>query len=147
MLSKFSSRVMRPEDWPGLRHFKAREFSFPGRMGYEFMLWIDNVREMAGVPMIASSGYRSPERNITVGGAEDSAHTDKICNAIDIKRVPRDDDPNWNFSRYRILSAAQAMDCVRIGLYANGSMHFDRTEDVRPSPRIWVVVDNPAVRR
>ncbi len=30
--------------------------------------------------------------------------------------------------------------CQRIGTYANGSLHLDRSEGKRPHPRMWRVV-------
>jgi uncharacterized protein YcbK (DUF882 family) len=135
---------MERADWGGLQFFTPDEFANPDKMGYEFMYWLDSLRQKAGVPMYVSSSYRSTLRNERVGGAHNSAHTDDICNAVDIKKKPRLDDPNWNLSRFLILNAATALGCVRIGLYANGSLHFDRTEDIRPSPRLWVMVNNPA---
>lgn len=140
----FSTRTMRPEDWAEIRHFEPSEFNSPDKMGYEFMKWLDKVRAYAGVSMDPSSDYRSPHYNAAVGGAKDSAHTDVPCDAVDIKKDPRHDDPNWNYSRYQIVTAALALGCTRIGSYANGSLHLDRTEGKRPSPRMWTIVDNPA---
>lgn len=140
----FSSRTMLPDDWKGLQNFKASEFKHPEKMGYEFMVWLDKVRTLANVPMFVSSSYRDPGHNKAVHGAKDSAHSDIPCNAVDIRMAPTADDPNWNLARYRIQAAAQALGCIRIGIYLSGSMHLDRTEDRRPAPRFWIAVDNPA---
>lgn len=140
----FSSRAMNPADWDKIKHFKPEDFKAPFKMGYEFMLWLDKVRDKAGVPMVITSSYRSPEYNKQVGGAQDSAHTDVPCNSVDIGMRPRSDDPNWNYSRWQIVMAARDLGCQRIGSYANGSLHLDRTEHARPAPRMWRVVDNPA---
>lgn len=131
---------MRPEDWQNIVHFTPSEFAHPDKMGYEFMIWLDGVRATAGVPMTITSSYRSPEHNAKVGGASNSAHTDVPCNAVDIGERPRSDDPNWNYTRFRILDAAMKMGCTRIGTYSNGSLHLDRTESVRPAERMWRVV-------
>jgi uncharacterized protein YcbK (DUF882 family) len=136
----FSSRTMKPGDWAEIKHFTAGEFKNPERMGYEFVRWLDQVRETADVPMTITSSYRSPAHNASVGGASDSAHTDTPCNSVDIGMRPRASDPNWNYSRFRIMSAAMHHGCERIGTYKDGSLHFDRTEDQRPAPRMWVVV-------
>lgn len=135
---------MTDADWSQIRHFTPHEFEKPDVMGMEFMHWLDDVRGVANVPMTITSSYRSPAHNIDVGGAQDSAHTDIPCNAVDIGMRPRSDDPNWNYSRWQIISTAMKHGCTRIGTYANGSIHLDRTEDRRPSPRMWRVVDNPA---
>lgn len=140
----FSTRCMRAEDWRLCPHFPPSEFKYPEKLGFEFMLWLEEVRKRAGVPMSVSSSWRSPAYNRGVGGAKDSAHTDVPCDAIDIRMAPRPDDPNWNYSRWQIKQSAIALGCRRIGNYANGSLHLDRTEETRPAPREWHVVDNPA---
>lgn len=131
---------MRPSDWKEIKNFAPTEFKNPEKMGYEFMKWLDGVREEAGVPMVITSSYRSPAYNRSVGGASDSAHTDVPCDSIDVGMRPRPSDPNWNYSRWRIITALIKKGCLRIGMYSNGSLHADRTEGTRPSPRIWVVV-------
>lgn len=140
----FSTGTMKPEDWKNIKHFTPSEFKHPENMGREFMQWLDTLRALAGVPMTITSSYRSPAYNAAVGGASDSAHSDVPCSAVDIGRRPRPDDPNWNHSRYRIITSALTLGCTRIGIYKNGSLHLDRTENERPSPRLWTVVDNPA---
>lgn len=142
--NRFSTRVMLPSDWPRIRHFKPSEFTRPEMLGFEFMLWLDELRARVGLPIVITSSYRSPEYNRSVGGAKDSAHTDVPCNSVDIGRRPRPDDPNWNYTRARIILTAAEMGCERFGIYANGSLHLDRCEKHRPAPRIWTVVDNPA---
>lgn len=138
----FSSRTMRNEDWSAIRHFSKSEFRAPHRMGYEFLIWLDQLREEVGMPMVITSSYRDADHNRSVGGAKDSAHTDIPCESVDIGERPRADDPNWNRTRYAIVAAALKMGCRRIGIYANGSLHLDRTEGSRPADRMWRVVGN-----
>lgn len=106
-------------------------------MGFQFIRWLDLVRERAGVPMKITSSYRSPEYNKSVGGAKDSAHTDVPCDAVDIGGLT-------NEARFRIIKTALEMGCVRIGLYQGGGIHLDRSEGKRPAPRMWTVVERPA---
>lgn len=136
----FSTRTMTASDWASLTHFDPDEFRAPEKMGWEFMRWLDKVRGDAGVKMVITSSYRTPAENAAAGGAPDSAHIDVPCNAVDIGMRPRPDDPNWNFSRFQIVAAAMNNGCQRIGSYAGGSLHLDRTEDRRPAPRMWRVV-------
>lgn len=136
----FSSRVMTPADWAKIKHFDASEFNYPMLMGYEFMVWLDHLREEAGVPIHITSDHRTAAHNAEVGGAPDSAHVDVPCDSVDIGMRPRPDDANWNYSRWRITFAAEKLGCRRIGHYKDGSMHIDRTETKRPSPRMWHVV-------
>jgi len=139
----FSTRCMTDADWPHVKHFTKDEFHHPDKMGYEFILCLDQVRETAGVPMVITSDARTHQQDIAIGGAEDSAHDDVPCNAVDIGMRPRPDDPHWNYSRDRIVRAAMQHGFVRMGIYPT-SVHLDRTEDRRPAPRIWTAVDNPA---
>jgi uncharacterized protein YcbK (DUF882 family) len=131
---------MKPADWNKLKFFKPAEFNNPENMGYEFMLWLDALREEVGVPMRITSSYRSPIYNSRVGGATDSAHMDIPCDSVDIGLVGHPD--NENYARYRIMKVALSdkFNCRRIGTYADGSLHLDKTDHIRPAPRIWRVV-------
>ena len=131
---------MRAADWRTIKYFLPTEFKDPTKMGYEFLHWLDQVREDADVPMIITSSYRSPDYNARVGGATNSAHTRVPCNAVDIGERPRPDDPSWNYSRFRIMAAAMKNGCVRYGNYADGSIHLDREEGTLPFRRMWRVV-------
>lgn len=142
----FSSRALGPADWLKLHHFGPADFTHPDKMGLEFVEWLDSVRTLAGVPMIVSSDWRSATHNADVGGAADSAHLDTPCNAADFRgpHTPDPADPHWNRARFKIVSAALALGCKRVGVYADGSIHLDRTESTRPAGVLWHVVDNPA---
>jgi uncharacterized protein YcbK (DUF882 family) len=141
---------MEEQDWDSIRHFAPGEFKHPELMGYEFMLWLDRVwikahdlapRTMK-FQMIISSSYRDPAYNKKVGGAKNSAHTDLICDCVDIQPVydVYPDDMNWNKHRLKIEKAAMMLGCVRIGSYPNsGAIHLDRTEDRRPMGK-WIRV-------
>lgn len=137
---RFSKRTMTDADWEKVPSFSKSEFRYPDKMGYEFMIWLQKVRDGAGVPMVVTSSHRTVAENDAAGGAADSAHCDVPCEAVDIGMRPRHDDPNWNYSRFRIVSTAIDLGCQRIGSYANGSLHLDRTEGRRPAPRMWRVV-------
>lgn len=128
----FSSRVMRDSDWRSVRHFTVSEFRAPAKMGFQFLLWLDQVRDASGVRMRVTSSYRTPQHNAQVGGATDSAHCDVPCNAVDLL-------PQNNFERWQIVTAAWGLGCRRIGVYSDGSLHLDMTHDTRPAPRMWVV--------
>lgn len=132
-----STRPMEPLDWNIIRHFKPEEFQHPEKMGYQFMLKLDAFRHQAGVPFRITSSYRTPAHNKEVGGAKDSAHVDDICDAVDIW-------PADSHQAYQIIRAAFICGYERIGIYANGSFHFDTTGDRRPNFVLWHVVSNPA---
>ncbi len=146
----FSSRTMHEADWDEIRFFAPSEFHNPEKMGYEFMLWLDRVHAKASslsprtqqFKMVVTSDYRSPEHNAAVGGAKHSSHMDVPCDVVDIGGIYEQygDDANWNKHRLKIIKAAMMLGCTRIGIYTNGSLHIDRTEDKRPQG-LWVRVN------
>ncbi len=141
-MTAYSTRTMQTADWDEIHYFTAGEFNHPDKMGYEFMLWLDRVRASAACEMKPSSDWRSPEHNASVGGAKKSSHIDIPCDVIDIGGVYEvyPEDMNWNRHRFKIIKAAMKLGCVRIGIYQDGSLHIDRTEDRRPSG-LWVRVN------
>ena len=146
----FSSRRMRDSDWDSIRFFSPTEFKNPGAMGWEFLLWLDRVHAKASslaprtsaFHMVVSSSHRDPAYNARIGGARKSSHVDIPCDAVDIGGVYERyrDDMNWNKHRLKIQKAALMLGCMRVGIYPNGSLHLDRTEDRRPSG-LWVRVN------
>ncbi len=59
-----------------IRYFKFREFvkEKGGYIDSALVLKLERLREYCGFPLIITSGYRSPNRNIEVGGATESLH-------------------------------------------------------------------------
>lgn len=133
----YSSHAIRPHEWSQLRYFKPAEFDHPHLMGYEFLLWLDRLRNYAGEPLIVSSDHRTELQNVAAGGAADSAHEDIPTDCVDVVPARTMNDPNGNRARYRIVAAAITLGCQRIGFYPDGSLHLDRTEGRRPAPRFW----------
>jgi len=131
----FSTRCMKAEDWAEIRYFKITDFNRPDNIGYEFMIWIDNLRHKLGLKIYPSSDSRTPESNEAAGGASKSAHLDPICDAMDFSGIRMTAS-----TRYALVALAIQEGCERIGVYANGSVHLDRTEDIRPSPVLWTKV-------
>ena len=116
-----------------MKYFKASEFDSPDqpgtgdKMNPEFLEMLDNAREIAGVPFIITSGYRTETHNALVGGVDSSAHTRGF--AADI--ACRDSK-----SRYNIINSLQAAGFNRIGI-ASTFIHTDNDPD-KPSEVIWV---------
>ncbi len=134
----FSTRSMTANDWAKCKAFTPQEFNYPHKLGYEFVMWLEQVRARAGVPMHPSSDWRDPARNEAAGGASKSAHMDALCDAADFAgETPGVPMPGKH--RLAIVKAALELGCTRIGIYENGSVHLDRTEDRRPSS-LWVKV-------
>jgi uncharacterized protein YcbK (DUF882 family) len=137
----FSTRTMTAQDWLdlakefGRAYFTPDEFKEPARMGFEFIRWLFGVRHKAGVKMKITSSYRAPWYNKLIKGAKKSAHMDEpICDAVDIA-------PENSYARHKIIFTSYELGCRRHGIYKNGSIHLDRTEDRRPADVLWTVVN------
>lgn len=55
------------------------------------LIKLDELRELCGKPIIVTSGYRSPEHNAKIGGAQSSQHTtgraaDLVCLGLSLKK-------------------------------------------------------------
>jgi zinc D-Ala-D-Ala carboxypeptidase len=48
---------------------------------YNLLIALNKFRAIYGIPMIVTSGYRTPEHNVAIGGAKNSAHC--LCMAAD----------------------------------------------------------------
>jgi uncharacterized protein YcbK (DUF882 family) len=59
-----------------IKHFKFEEFvkEEGGFIDSDLVLMLDMLRDAVGFPIIITSGYRSEQRNIEVGGAKRSYH-------------------------------------------------------------------------
>lgn len=135
-------RAMTDNDWAYIVYFHKGEFRNPSKMSYDFLRWLDTVRSRAKVAMSITSDQRSHDHNVQVGGAEDSAHLDEPCSAVDVTPNKTAFDPHGNNARFRIVRAAIELGCTRIGIYPNGSIHLDMSNRIQE--RLWVKVDNPA---
>jgi len=89
----------------------------------KLMSMLDNARTIAGVPIIITSGLRTPEHNKEVGGKEDSSHLKGL--GADLSCV---DDSN----RYAIIYGLFVAGFKRIGI-GKGHIHvdIDETKDQR----------------
>lgn len=88
---------------------------------------LDQVRELAGVPLIVSSGSRCPKHNKAENGSPRSSHL--IGLAVDVQ--VRD-----SRSRYLVMSVLQSLGIQRIGV-AKSFIHFDIDRN-KPNKVLWV---------
>tara|TARA_R110000803_G_scaffold209155_2_gene278439 strand:- start:62 stop:391 length:330 start_codon:yes stop_codon:yes gene_type:complete len=93
------------------KYFKKVEY----KMNEEFLVKLDEAREIAGIPFIINSAYRSPEQNARVGGKPNSSHLRGL--AVDIKA-------NDSRTRGLILKALRQVGFNRIGI-AKTFIHVD----------------------
>ena len=69
-----------------MRYFKDSEFNHLDKMDPQFLEFLDDVREEAGVPFILTSDGREAEYNRTIGGSERSLHVydhGRMASAVD----------------------------------------------------------------
>lgn len=92
----------------------------------------DSLREAYGKPMVVTSGCRCKEYNEKIGGAKSSAHLpDKsgLCYALDIACTSNED-------RFKMISKAISIGCVRIGI-AKNFLHLDFSPELKQNI-IWI---------
>jgi len=116
-----------------MKYFKLSEFDSPdapgsgSNMDPEFLEKLDAIREDAGIPFRITSGYRTPEHNMKVGGVKTSAH--RLGRAVDIQAVSGHD-------KFVIVQAAIRQGIMRIGI-GKTFVHLDNALDSLPWPTIW----------
>jgi len=104
-----------------MRHFNHHEFDSPdapgsgAKMDPEFLELLDDARQLAGVPFKINSGYRTPKRNKTVGGTENSSH---------LRGYAADISCTNSTQRFRIIAALIAAGFTRIGI-GRSFIHVD----------------------
>jgi len=108
------------------KYFKLEEFDCPGLPGSgaeymckDFVKTLNSIRHTASIPLVITSGYRSPEHNEKVGGTPNSSH---------LKGVAADIACDNSADRVKIVAAAIAHKVRRIGI-AEGFIHLDVDND------------------
>ncbi|MEO0132611.1 MAG: D-Ala-D-Ala carboxypeptidase family metallohydrolase [candidate division WOR-3 bacterium] len=88
------------------------------------------IRKNTGIPMIITSGYRSPEHNAKVGGVKNSEHTLGLAADVAVKNA---------IMRYKFIKYALAYPITRIGVY-NTFLHFGFSTE-HPQNVIWTSIE------
>lgn len=97
----------------------GEEVPSPSCLNESSILRLDRARQIAGIPFIVNSSYRSPAYEVSKGRSGSSAHC--LGCAFDIKcRSSRE--------RYLIITGAIAAGFSRIGIYPN-FVHLDDSTD------------------
>lgn len=87
---------------------------------------LDKARELAGIPFVLNSAYRSKEYEISKGRAGTSSHT--LGYAVDIRC-------NTSENRFKIVTALREVGFNRIGI-AKTYIHVDNSPHHKPNV-IW----------
>lgn len=98
-----------------IRHFKQSEFDSPDVVGsgvnmdFEFLVRLDGLRGLMGIPFKINSGFRTLEHNRKIGGATGSPHRKGMAADISTR--------GWTEqNRWRILEYAKEMGFTGIGI-------------------------------
>jgi zinc D-Ala-D-Ala carboxypeptidase len=84
------------------------------------VILLDQMRELAEIPIFITCGYRSPEHNAEIGGVPNSAHVKG--EAVDIRC-------HDSITRYKLVWAALKVGFKRIGV-ESVHLHLDISESL-----------------
>ena len=115
-----------------MRNFTLDEFDSPDIPGSGSLMQdstlekLDRARDIAGVPFVVNSGYRTQLHNAKVGGSDGSSHLQGY--AVDLSCTT-------SINRFKIVKALLKAGFTRIGI-AKTFIHAD--DDPNKSPEvIW----------
>jgi uncharacterized protein YcbK (DUF882 family) len=103
-----------------MRYFKPEEFisckpsCSVEQMNASFLQKLDTARELAQVPFVLLSAYRSPEHDLSRGRSGRGYHT--LGRAVDVKCID-------GLSRWRIIYACMRLS-LSVGVYSD-FLHID----------------------
>lgn len=115
-----------------LKYFHLSEFDSPDvegsgeLMNEETLSMLEIAREIADIPFVINSGYRTSEHNLSVGGKKNSAHTRGY--AFDIKVTN-------GIERMKVVNSLMQAGFNRIGI-ARTFIHGDNDPSL-PQNVIW----------
>lgn len=95
-------------------------------MNADFLNKLDEAREIANIPFIINSAYRSPEHNAKIGGKPNSSH---------IKGLAVDISVTNSRQRFIVLNALLNVGFTRIGI-ADTFIHVD-LDNEKSKDVIW----------
>jgi len=101
------------------KYFKEIETN----MSKEFLFVLDEAREIAGIPFIINSAYRSPEHPLSIKNPS-SSHIKGL--AVDIKATD-------SKTRFKIVQALMTVGFTRIGIadtFIHVDLDLDKTQNV-----------------
>ncbi len=118
-----------------IKHFKTSEFDSPDKVGSgekmdkDFLMLLDQARELAGTPFKITSGYRTKEWNLKVGGRVGSSHCKGLAADISLPKSSRE--------RFLIINSILSVGINRIGIsFKNGFLHCD-VDNSKDGQVIW----------
>lgn len=106
------------------KYFSAKETE---GLNQRLVVLLDQMRGLAGIPVTITCGFRSPDKNVAIGGVADSAHESGL--AADIRCAD-------SVSRFSYVEAALSVGFKRIEI-ADKHIHVDIDES-KPQRVIWI---------
>jgi uncharacterized protein YcbK (DUF882 family) len=97
-----------------------------GNMDSNFLKLLDEAREVAEIPFVINSAYRTPEHNAKIGGSLNSSHLKGL--AVDISVTN-------STQRFIVLNALISVGFTRIGI-SDTFIHVDLDKD-KSQQVIW----------
>ena len=112
-----------------MQYFTLSEFDSPdlpgsgSRMQPQFLDMLDDARDLAGIPFIVSSGYRTVAHNKEVGGTTNSSHLVGCAADIAVRNSSQ---------RFIIVASLIAVGFTRIGI-GETFIHVDNDQVKTPA--------------
>lgn len=128
-------------EWEQVRFFKPWEFKESQKLRPQMAYALDKLRESFGRPLIVTSSYRDPRGNVTVGGANRSAHLlapDGFYSGIDLTTGTAKGRQNRKIpgsEMWTLYQIAHELGFRRIGIYPR-HLHLDMELDLG-APALW----------
>jgi len=108
-------------DFASVKHFAAQEFKHPELVNADFLRWLDQVRDVAGVPFHLTSDARTPEENAAASGSSPtSLHL--LGRAVDFA-LPEDVTARYHIVRAVFLCEVSAPGPIELELVHGPSDH------------------------
>ncbi len=105
------------------KHFSDEEVK---GLDPKLIAMLDIAREAMGAPLIITSGWRDPDKNMDVGGVKDSSHEKGL--GVDVRA------PNDQYGK-RVAYGLGMAGFKRVGFY-DKHCHAD-IDETKPSPALW----------
>jgi len=120
--------MFKQEEAPQIKYKNFTESEVKG-LKHEFVLLLDKARDIAGIPFVINSGFRTPAHNKKVGGVANSAHLTGL--AVDLRA-------RTGAETYAIIKSAMEVGIKRIGINrASQFVHLDISYSDKPYPTIY----------
>lgn len=114
----------------GYKYFKASEVI---GLKVNFVKFLDKARGYAETPFKITSGYRTPEHNLAVGGVTDSSHN--LGLAVDL--LVTDSVKGGKILKGLMKALLEDNLPIRLGFYNDGHCHVD-LDSSKPNPCYWI---------